>query len=323
MSLDLDLSRGYLYTADGSGLQLHRDAPIDVESQALSPIDRIPVVRQWDGKAVTPDNLLLYAGSTCMLMNDKDRYDAILNLDIERGVITSRLPVVRGFTSGLRGQETIDGVEFKVNRFDYDAQGSEAQYERCAVGINSNHVMRFDLRSGDPVQYKAYERANFTAVVTDVRGNVIVGDADGSIRLFTDVGKRAARVETPGPWKQPMTHLAVNDVGDVLATTDQYILLYSKFVSGGDGFYHIGRVDRRILDHLGLAQEPNVKAQWGPHGEVVFGRGRYLFHWARADLEAGAQRLTVYEAPGGRSIDDHKFGGQFALAGTPLKFALD
>jgi hypothetical protein len=118
----------------------------------------------------------------------------------------------------------------------------------------------------------------------------------------------------------------VNEAGDVLATQDDYILLYPAFTTRDTPSHvcQVGRIDRQILAYLGLEREPNVAAQFGPEGQVVVARGRYLLHWGRADLEQGRQHFTVYEAPDGSVIEAHKAGGQYALAGlTPLKFALE
>ena len=51
-----------------------------------------------------------------------------------------------------------------------------------------------------------------------------------------------------------------------------------------------------------------------------YGVDRYT---AREDLEAGRQRLTVRESPDKGTIESHKGGGQYALTGAPVRFALD
>lgn len=315
-SLDVDVSRGRVYTTNHDDIKLYGfSGQGDVYSPSgLEYLNRIPVVRSWDGSKVSPDDLHLYGGGDSVLMLDAGREDTVFKLDIERGVVTGGSRVHTRFEGG-RGLEGsgYDDVSFKVGRFDYNNAGQYAQYDKCVVAINSNHVMRVCLGDGSLVGSKAYERGpGFTCVATDVRGNVVVGDKGGGVRLFPDVGKRAAKFFSG--LGDPVTDIKVSSSGCIVATTPFYIVYLPEFVLGSEVSHVVGKVSPEIIKHLGLGGCAVRHAQFSPDEKaLVFSIGNFVFHWGVRDLVKGEQTFEVYEAEG--TVVHHKVvGGQFVLA---------
>lgn len=320
-SMELDLSRNYMYSTNQEEIKLHRFSPgyagenADVPLE-LAYISKIPIVRTWTQEVVKPDNLLLYNGGNAMLLSDARAYDAILNLDIERGVVTSKKDVHKSF-----GGRQSEDVKFKVNRFDYNAQGEYAQFDKCVIGVNSNHIMRFDVGSGTVVHHKAYERnPGFTSVATDAQGTIIVGDREGGLRVFADVGKRAIKA-IPG-LGDPITHVHISSAGDVLATTDLYFILLPRFMYMDEKGLLVSKLPVELRRYLGIEGVKIVKAQFsGDEQSAVFSVGKYIMHQSLADIMNQVQEYRVYEADG--KVVAHKFSGssQFALSeNKPIRF---
>ena len=85
----------------------------------------------------------------------------------------------------------------EVNKFDYNKQGQSAQHDKCSIGINSNSLMRFDVNTGQLITRKSFlTDQKFTAMATDEKGNIITGDKEGRIKIFSDLEKKAARSTT-------------------------------------------------------------------------------------------------------------------------------
>jgi hypothetical protein len=157
-------------------------------------------------------------------------------------------------------------------------------------------------------------------VATDADGKVIVGDQDGKLRVFGDVGKKAIKC-TKG-YGDPITDIKISQLGDVLSTADEYFVYYPAFIRKESVPEFIGQVSPKILAHLKLADEPIRNAQFSTDGKtIIFSIGKYLFHQTIQDLITNEERFTVYEA--GKPIIFHKFAnGQFALVDKPVQFVL-
>ena len=131
---------------------------------------------------------------------------------------------------------------------DYNLQGDGAQFDRCAIGINSNHLMRFDVNSGTIVHSKAYDRdPGFSCVATDARGTIVIGDRTGGVRVFADVGKRA--VKAISGFGDPITEVHISSKGDVVATTDYYFFLLSDFLYSSERNVHLSKLPRELSEH--------------------------------------------------------------------------
>jgi hypothetical protein len=322
--MDVDASRHYVFTSNHDDIKLHRYFPAtsegadgaDGETFDLAYINRIPVVKTWDAQVVKPDNLLLYGGGERILLSDAQSYDAILNLNIERGIVTGKNPVHKSFGSA-------GDVGFKVNKFDYNVQGEYAQFDKCAIGVNSNHLMRFDVTSGTVVHHKAYERnPGFTCVATDERGTIVVGDREGGLRVFADVGKRAVKA-IPG-LGDPITHVQVSPGGDVLATTDLYFVLLPRFMYMEGKGLHISKLPMELARYLRVEGCKIVKAQFSADGKsAIFSTGKYILHQELEHVVTGVSEYRVYEADGKILCHKRLGAGQFALSETkPVHFQL-
>jgi hypothetical protein len=318
-SMEVDPSRAYVYSTDtANSIRLHNYSFNNEQEDSksdLSYIARIPVVRVWDGTTVNPDNLLLYNGGNNMLLSDAETYDSILNMNIERGIVTKKQSIHKSF-----GGRTPEDVIFKVKKFDYNTHSDEAQFDNYAIGINSNHLMRFDLDTGNIAHKKAYEKnPHFTAVATDIYGNVVVGGEDGAIRIFPDVGKRAAKC-----WVglgDSINDLKISNKGDVIATTKDYLIYLPDFINKTNIEYHLGKLGQEVSVYLKLIGKPIRNAQFSPDDKtVIFAIDQYLFHWSIRHLVNDIREFSIYEADS--PILCHKYtDSQFVLSSDkPFRF---
>lgn len=148
--LDVDQSRCFVYSTNNEDIRLHKyeqSYSDEIAPSVMSFMDRIPIVKTWEGERIKPDNLLLHGDGTHILMTDQNNPENILRLNIEQGVVTNKKQVHTSFYGGRKSED----VGFKVSRFDYNNQSQASQNERCVVAINDNHLMRFDMRSGTMV----------------------------------------------------------------------------------------------------------------------------------------------------------------------------
>ncbi len=313
----IDTNRNYVYTEANNGIELYRYQPNYDEEESLihslNYVNCIPVVKSYENKIVKPTNLLIYSGGEKLLLSDSNTFDSILKLDIKKGVITNENKIHTSFSSS-RGDED---VVFRVNKFDYNNQDDLKQYDKYSVGINSNHIMRFDLDSGKLCHSKSYQKnPNFTSVTTDIDGNVIVGDIGGTIRLFSTIGKKVIKIFNG--LGDRINELQVSISGDVVATTDNYFVFLPDFTKKGEVVYYKGKLSDKIVDKLEIEGEKVVYAQfYGIQEDIIsFSMGNYLFHWKIKNIIQGKCKINVYNSDS--KILYHKFNSS-----TNDQFVLD
>ena len=317
-SMDIDSSRMHLYSTDQNSIQLYKYSPENNEENIsdLSYVNNIPIVKTYNGEVIKPDNLLLHQGGKHILLSDANSYKSILNLDIERGIITNKKHIHT--TIGYRDPEDIN---IKVNKFDYNSHSDTSKFDKYVVGINSNHVIRFDVTSGDIVNKKAYEKnPHFNSITTDYTGNTIIGDAEGKIRVYPDIEKKAVKC-TAGLGNK-ITDIKVSSTGDILATTEDYFIYYQDFVEKENSTQFIGKINPEVIKYLDLNNHKMKNSQFSKDEKtIITSIGKYLFYWNINKLIAEEQEYIIYEAD--KPIISHKFvDGQFILMDKPVKIAL-
>jgi hypothetical protein len=322
-SMDIDSEKKYVYTTtpeDSIKLYTYDTDNIN-DVQDLEYLNCIPIVKDYNNNIIKPDNLLMYDGGDRLLLSDANNYNAILNLNIQEGKVTGQQNVNQKFSNTRGNQEVI----YQVNKFDYNTQNELKQYDKCAIGLNNNTVMRFDVNTGELCHSKAYiKNPWFTAMCTDTQGNVIIGTKGGEINVYPTLGKKSAKKFSGLGDK--ITHLDVSYDGDVLATTDRYFIYFPNFVKKGskDIIYFKGYLDAKNLQKLKLDSTYKLlSAKFCLDDSVIaFSIDTYLFHWKIEDLINDKQKFKIFESES--AIEFHKFKDiEFVMTNTnPIYFSM-
>lgn len=281
-SMDIDYSRRYVYTSDGNDIKLFKWDNDDLEYTNI-----IPVVKTYTKELVNPENLKMFNDGNKMLMLDRNNYDSILSLDVERGIVESKTTPHEKFTYS-------DDVSFKVRGFDYGVKNDlNCKY---VVGINNNHIMKISTSGGELVDKKLFMKSQyFTCVCTDSNGNIFVGDKYGNIKFFKDVNGKSVKVFNG--LGDCITHIDVTDSGSILATTDSYVVYLNKFSKDDNIDYKVIKIDNEVKKYLSIENNKILNAQFLNDETVInFSIGKYIFHWSIDDIINDIHNYNVYES---------------------------
>ncbi|KAF6262618.1 VID27 cytoplasmic protein-domain-containing protein [Scenedesmus sp. NREL 46B-D3] len=125
-----------------------------------------------------------------------------------------------------------DGVEVsqaQISALTKDGQLSDSPY---LLGLGRNRLAKWDLRAKEGVvqwtdgkDYASHTNTNFSYMATSGEGHVVVGSADGQVRLYISNTLKQAKNVFSGLGK-PITAIDVTFDGRwILATTDNYLLV--------------------------------------------------------------------------------------------------
>ena len=174
---------------------------------------------------LTPGRLLLMRGESRLAALTPDARDRLYDADVETGRVVSEWTFKK------------DGVEIPVDDIANETRAAQLDDRSTFLGLGANRLVRWDMRtrggvvgeSSPVVEWaggKDYARgAKFSCLATSGAGCVVVGSADGALRLFSDRSLTRASTALPG-LGAPVTAVDVTYDGRwVLATTDRYLML--------------------------------------------------------------------------------------------------
>lgn len=204
-------------------------------------------LRDAAGAAITPQRALLARGESNLLLltpnsGAADRSHSVFQFDIEREAVVSRWACAR------------DGAPLPMRDIVADSKAAQLGQGSTFMGLDDNRLVRWDMRSaGGGVQslmssptlgyvagHDFARGTGFTCMATTGGGDVVVGGADGRVRLYSDSVLRQAKTSFPGIGS-PITHVDVTYDGKfVLATTDGYIMVISTVFRDAKGAVKTG-----------------------------------------------------------------------------------
>lgn len=193
----------------------------------------------------TPKKALLMRAETNMLLmspmkEGKPHSTGLHQLDIETGKIVTEWKFQK------------DGADLTMRDITNDTKGSQLDpSESTFLGLDDNRLCQWDMRDrrgivqtlagdGAPVlnwtQGHQFSRGtNFQCFATTGDGSIVVGSADGKIRLYSKSSMRMAKTAFPG-LGSPITHVDVTYDGKwILGTTDTYLILICTLFTDKDG----------------------------------------------------------------------------------------
>ncbi|GLJ47128.1 hypothetical protein SUGI_0995070 [Cryptomeria japonica] len=190
----------------------------------------------------TPKKALLMRAETNMLlmspaMEGKPYSTGVHQLDIESGKVVTEWKFEK------------DGTSITMRDVANNNKGAQLDAsESTFLGLDDNRLCRWDMRVkygnvqdiDSPVLnwtegHQFSRGTNFQCFATTGDGCVVVGSADGKIRLYGTRSMRMAKTAFPG-LGSPVTHVDVTYDGKwVLGTTDTYLILVSTVFTDKDG----------------------------------------------------------------------------------------
>ena len=186
------------------------------------------------GAALTPQRALLAKGESHLLLLTPDGgagrgSHSVYDFDVERGSVVAQWSCKK------------DDVAIPMRDISCDAKDSQLGEGATFMGLDDNRLCRWDMRAASGVVQTLSSPAvlsyagghdfargtGFTCMATTGEGDVVVGGADGRIRLYSDSSLRQAKTSFPGIGSA-ITHVDVTYDGKfILATTDAYLMVIS------------------------------------------------------------------------------------------------
>lgn len=190
----------------------------------------------------TPKKALLMRAETNMLLmspanHGRPHSTGIHQLDIETGKVVTEWKFQKDGTPVTMRDVTNNNKSSQLD-------ASESTF----LGLDDNRLCRWDMRVrhgnvqdiDSPVLnweggHQFSRGTNFQCFASTGDGCVVVGSADGKIRLYGKTSMRMAKTAFPG-LGSPITHVDVTYDGKwILGTTDTYLILISTLFTDKDG----------------------------------------------------------------------------------------
>ncbi len=190
------------------------------------------------GAAFTPQKALLARGEANLLLLTPNNAAAtpgergshrVMQYDIERETVVSAWRCAK------------DDVPIPMRDIVCDTKAAQLEHNTSTfMGLDDNRLVRWDIRArsgavqdlasptlGYAGGHDFARGTGFRCMATTGDGDVVVGGADGKVRLYADSTLRQAKTSFPG-LGAPITHVDVTYDGKfVLATTDSYLMVIS------------------------------------------------------------------------------------------------
>ncbi|CAN6480158.1 unnamed protein product [Victoria cruziana] len=190
----------------------------------------------------TPKKALLMRAETNMLMmspaaEGRPHATGLHQLDIETGKVVTEWKFAK------------DNTEITMRDITNDSKGAQLDPSGSTfLGLDDRRLCRWDMRDRNGVVqqldgpvlnwadgHQFASNTKFLCFATTGDGCIVVGSADGKIRLYSDRSMRMAKTAFPG-LGSPITHVDVTYDGKwVLGTTDTYLILICTLFTDKDG----------------------------------------------------------------------------------------
>ena len=231
-----------------------------------------------DGSVVKPSVVMLADCERKMGLLCEDDAHALLYADVESGKVVQECTFKK------------DDVDIPMTEIVAETKSAPAEDRSTFLSYDRNRLCRWDMRDPtgivqqhepalDLIGGKDYaQRTNFTCMATTGDGSVVVGSADGKIRLYSNkLTLKRASTAFPGIGT-PITHIDVTYDGKwVIATTDHFIEIIKTTAKDAEGKPVDGY--RKSLSSLAtrprllkLKPEDSVRT-----GHVPLKKGRFTF----------------------------------------------
>lgn len=200
-------------------------------------------------------------------------------------------------------------ASYPVRQYTYGTNTEYKNDDNKIVAINYSQIMMLDIHNKQIISNKIYQSCpGFTSVVTDSKGNTIIGDKNGYVRLFADINKKAVRVFSIKSCECYDT-ADNNNVNSIIISKDDklvvvvfnsYFILLKDFTMFGDDEY-IDYVkcfiDHKILKHLEIdTNNVIIKcAEFDDDEWISFNINNYHFRWRIKDMFNNKQSFLVHE----------------------------
>mmetsp|Transcript_1909 Transcript_1909/g.2120 ORF Transcript_1909/g.2120 Transcript_1909/m.2120 type:complete len:542 (-) Transcript_1909:988-2613(-) len=192
----------------------------------------------------TPTKAILSNCERNMLLLTPDR-SSVQRLDLEYQKVVTEFKLLN------------NGVELSVADITPDCKSAQMEDRATFMGMNPNNLMRFDCRDRNGVVQESPHadasyltghafsgKPNFRCMATTGDGHVVIGAADGRIRLYKDSTLSRAKTSFPG-LGSPITAIDCTFDGKwIVATTENYLLVICTVFKNKKGIHANGFTDQ-------------------------------------------------------------------------------
>ncbi|KAL4463502.1 hypothetical protein ABPG72_007603 [Tetrahymena utriculariae] len=172
------------FVSKGENIEVYRT--IQDQDEDLEYLLTLPIVQGLNGEVFEPKKILMQEQDTKMLLLNNEENKRVYYYDIEKGKIIQEFGADDQFSNAIKDicNQTKNG----------DLENAKTFYS-----INNKNIFRMDPRISKGVALasiqdgcKIYAQNNhFTCISSTKNGEFAIGSADGSVRLFNDVTKKA------------------------------------------------------------------------------------------------------------------------------------
>lgn len=196
-------------------------------NQNISHIIDYPAIIDEKKEKLTPKKILLQEQDTKVLLLAAQDQQKVFYYDLEKGKVIQEL----------------QADEFnKITEIAPENKYAVLSNNPVFLAINDRNIFKLDPRVNTPkeaaVQKKVYSNVNnFQSIATTNNGHFALGNKEGEIRLFKEVGQNAKNLY-PG-LGDPIIYMdCTKDGRFILATCKNYLVFLTTCSEGRNGFTH-------------------------------------------------------------------------------------
>lgn len=247
LAVSYNSDRAFVGRGDRIGVFKQGDSSLQFYT-ALAPL------RTPGGQVLDPTQMQLHHQDSSLLLVDHSKPKSVFRMDLERGQVVQEWQTQDPALSG--------GGSYPVASIAPVTKQAQRTASSVVLGFNQNSIFAIDGRLQGVQRVEqltltyGHDKARMSAMATTQDGHIVVGSADGSIRLFNkntmtvpkaDLLDRVPRAKTllaasSLGFGEPIT--AIDVTGDgywVLATCRTYLLLVATSATPGKGITGFSR----------------------------------------------------------------------------------
>lgn len=283
------------------------------EDNDLQHVATINNIRTKDGAVFSPAKVMLHQQDARMLTINPNNRSSLFDVDLELGKVVE--------------EWRLDDYR-EVEDVAPDTKYSSRTINPIITGISRNSLFKVDPRvSGGRIveeNSKSYQTAmNFKVAATTGKGEVLVGNTKGELRLFDKINKQA-KTNLPG-LGDPIIGVDVSEDSEmILATCKTYLLLIeTKNQDNSTGFTKAMKKEnlkpivlRLKPEHVAyMGSEPSFTparfdmSEGTKEKSIIASTGAYIITWSLRQIKQG--KLFDYRI---RKYQDNVVADQFKYA---------
>ena len=220
----------------------------DKVNSELEILDSIAPVKTYEGNNINIEAAHMFLNDASLLLLDKSKNnykddDYIYRYDL------NKIKIV---------QQNQTNKKMNINSFTTEQRYGNMTENPMLIGMNSNAIFTLDPRinksnkTASSREYAKGTKTLFKNICTSQKGNIIVGSADGKIRLYkNNIHSKTSAISALPTLGDPIKSVdTTNDGRYILATCNNYLLVINTIVKPNNGGQEMDGFEESITKHV-------------------------------------------------------------------------